>query len=119
MNCAATRAVDELHPELPGWTEQLAIAIAASRDDRDIRIDQSDRIVVDTDLRERRRFRWAKLLIVLAASFGLGSAGLLGAHRFLKPGSVSSPPPVPSPSAPAGISTASEEHHREIHPTIA
>jgi len=118
MNCTATRAVGELHPELPGWTEQLASAIAASGDAHDIWIDRSDRIVVDADSRGRRSFRWAKLLIVLAASFGLGSAGLLGAHRFLRP-SVSSPPPVQVPNAPAGISIANEEHHREIHPTIA
>ena len=118
MNCAATPAGGELRPDLPGWIEQLAIAIAAPGNPHDIRIDQGDRIVVEADSRERRHVRWAKLLIVLAASVGLGSAGLLGAHRFLRLDSVSSPPAIQSPNAPAGVSKASTAPRPVVHPTI-
>jgi hypothetical protein len=118
MNFAATRAVGGLHPELPGWTEQLSIAIAASRDAADIWLDQGDRIAVEADPPERRYVRWAKLLVVLAVACGLGSAGLLGAHRFLRSDAVSSPHPVPSSNAPAGIANSSDGHRREVHPTI-
>jgi hypothetical protein len=118
MNCAATRAAGELRPDLPGWTEQLAIAMAAAGNAHDIRIDQSDRIAVEADSRERRHVRRAQLLIVLAASFCLALAGLLGAYHFLRPDSVSSPPPVQSPNAPAGISNSSEGHRLETNPTI-
>jgi hypothetical protein len=109
MNGAAAHAVGGLHPELPGWTDQLALAIAAPRNDHDLRIDQSDRIVVEADTPERRSVRWAKLVIVLAASIGLGWAGLFAAHRFLRSDRVSPPLPVQSPS---------EGHRSETHPTI-
>jgi len=118
MNGAATRAVGELHPELPGWTEQLAVAIASPPNAGEIWLDQGDRIVVEDDAPERLHVRWAKLLIVLAVSLGLGSAALLGAHHFLRPDSVSSPPPVQSPNPPAGISNPSAGYRPVIHPTI-
>jgi hypothetical protein len=118
MDFAATRAVGELHPELPGWTEQLAIAITASGSADDIRIDRGDRIAVEADSAEPRHIRWAKLLIVLAASSCLASAGLFGAYHALRPDRLSSPPPVQSANAPAGISNSSEEHRPKIHPTI-
>jgi hypothetical protein len=108
MNFAATRAAGGLHPELPGWTEQLAIALAASGDDHDIRIDQSDRIAVAGDSPGRASVRWGKLLIVLAAASCLAAAGVLGTHRFLKAGSVSAPPPP----------RTSEGHPPETHPAI-
>ena len=117
MNCAATRAVGELHPELPGWTEQLAIAIAASADAHDIRLDRSDRITVEA-AGGRPRVRWGKLLIVSAASFCLMSASLLGAYRFLRRDSASSPPPVQSPSTPAGIANSGEGYRVTTKPTI-
>src|ERR1051325_3323148 len=136
MNGAATRAVGELHPELPGWTEQLAVAIATPPDAGEIWLDQGDRIVVEDDAPERLHVRWAKLLIVLALSLGLGSAALLGAHHFLRPDSVSSPPPVlgphhslrpatvsppppvQTPTPPAGFSNPGAEYRPVIHPTI-
>ena len=117
MNCTATPAVGELRPDLPGWIEQLEIAIAASGNDHDIMIDRSDRIAVEADARERPHVRWAKLLLVLAASSCLASAGLLGANRFLRSDSAS-PPPVQSPSAPPGISNASDGHRLATRPAI-
>jgi hypothetical protein len=117
MNCTAPPALDELHPDLPGWTEQLAIAMAAAGNAHDLRIDQGDRIAVE-DSHERPYVRWAKLLIVLAASSGLAAAGLLGADRFLKPASVPSPPPVQSPSATASVSNSGEGYHITTRPTI-
>jgi hypothetical protein len=107
MTFAATRAVGGLHPGLPGWTEQLAIAIAASGNADDIRIDQGDRLAVEAASPERKFVRWAKLLIVLAALLCLASAGLLAAHRFLRS----------STAAPAGIRMSSEGHP-EAYPTI-
>jgi hypothetical protein len=118
MNWAVTPAVGELHPELPGWTEQLAIAIAESENAHDIRIDRGDRIAVATDSGERRRVRWARLLIAFAASISLASASLLAAHRFLGIESVSSPPPVQSPSTPAGLSNSSEGYRATTKPII-
>ena len=118
MSFAAARAVGELHPESPGWVEQLEIAIAAPGNAHVIRIVQGDRIAVETDLHERPRVRWAKLLIVFAASFGLAFAGVLGANHVLRTGSVSSPPPVRSPSTPAGISNSSEGYRVTTRPTI-
>jgi hypothetical protein len=118
MNCAATRAVGELRPDLPGWTEQLAIAIAAAGNAHDIRIDQSDRIAAEADSRARQHVRWAKLLIVLAASSCLALAGLLRAYHFVRRGSMASPPPVQSPNAPGGISNSSEGQRLETNPTI-
>jgi hypothetical protein len=118
MTCATTHAVGELHPELPGWTEQLAIAMAASGDAHDIRIDRGDRIVVDAEPRERLHVRWAKLLIALAVSLGLGSAALLGAHSFVRSNGAASPPPIQSPGAPAGTSNSSNGYRPVIHPTV-
>ena len=118
MTSAAITAVDELHPDLPGWTEQLAITMASAGITDDFRIDRGDRIAVAADPPAPRSVRWAKLLIVLAAAVGAGTAGLLGAHRFLKPDSVSSPAPVRSLNAPAGISNANEGSRRTIHPTV-
>src|SRR5262245_11069107 len=117
MNCAARRAVGELHPDLPGWTEQLAIAMAAAGNAHDLRIDQGDRIAVE-DSRERPHVRRAKPLIVLAAASCLAAANLLGADRFLKTTSVSSPPPAQSPSAPASIANSSGGYHITTKPTI-
>ena len=118
MNWAATHAVGGLHPELPGWTEQLATAIAAAGDDRDIWIDRSDRIAVEGDAPERKHIRWAKLLIVFAVSFALGTAGLVGAHRFLRPDSVSSPPPVQSPNPPDVTASLNTGYHPVLQPTV-
>lgn len=118
MNWAATPAVGDLHPELPGWTEQLAIAIAASGNAHDIRMDQGDRISVADDAGERRRVRWARLLIAFAVAFGLGAAGVLGANRFLRTASVSSPPSVQSPSTPTGIANSSAGYRIATKPTI-
>lgn len=109
MSCAATPAVGELRPGLPGWIEQLELAIAASGDADEIRLDRGDRIAVAADARERPHVRWAKLLIVAAASLGLASAGVLGANRFLKSKSVS-PPPVRSLNAPARMANSSDRH---------
>jgi hypothetical protein len=117
MNCTATPAVGELRPDLPGWIEQLEIAIAASGNAHDIRIDRGDRIAAEADARERPHVRWAKLVLVLAASSCLASAVLLDANRFLRSDSAS-PPPVQSPSAPAGISNASDGHRLATRPAI-
>jgi hypothetical protein len=116
MTSAAAPAIG-LHPELPGWTEQLAIAIAASADAR-IRIDEGDRIRVEDDSRERPYVRWAKLVIVLAASSCLASAGLFGAQRFLRHDSLPAPPPVQSPNAPAGIASANKGYRIATHPVV-
>ena len=153
MTFAATRAIGGLHPQLPGWTEQLAAALAASGNAHDIRIDPSDRIAhvpaqacagfdpgacpgldpgwtpvrrqehatndeVGADTHERLSVRWAKLLIVLAAAVGLGSAALLGAHRFLRHERVPPPPPVQSAKAPAAIATSSKGPRLEARPKI-
>jgi len=107
----------KLHPDLPGWTERLAIAMAAAGNAHELRIDQGDRIAFE-DSRERPYVRWAKLLIVLAVSSGLAAAGLLGANRFLKTVSLSSPPPVQSPGAPASISNSNEGYHITTKPTV-
>jgi hypothetical protein len=93
MNSAAMPAVDGLHPELPGWTEQLAIAIAGSETASDFRLDQDDRITVEDEPSERPQLRWTKLLLVLATTSCLAAAGVLAAHRVLKSGSASAPPP--------------------------
>lgn len=123
MNSSASHALGEFHPESPGWIDQLEIAIAASgnSDDKayaDIRIDQSDRVPIAPDGRECPHIRWAKLLIVLAASSCLASAALLGGQRFLTHDGVASPRPVPTPNAPAGIPGSSKGHHLVSHPAI-
>ena len=59
--------------------EQLLFGSLLLIDAADIRLDQGDRIAVEADPPEPRYVRWAKLLVVLTVSFGLGSAGLLGA----------------------------------------
>jgi hypothetical protein len=103
MSSAATSAVDELHPDLPGWTEQLAITMAAAGIVDDIRIDDGDRIAVAAEPSERPSVRWAKLLIVLAVACGLGAAGLIGAKRFLRAHNAALPPPAASASAPNAV----------------
>jgi hypothetical protein len=116
MSFAATRAIDELHPDLPGWTEQLAIGMAAAGIMDDIRIDRDDRVVVAPDAAEPPSVRWAKLLIVLAAAVALGAAGLVGAKSFLRPADVSSPPP--RAIAPAATTNAGEASRLKVHPTV-
>jgi hypothetical protein len=118
MTSAVTQTVGGLHPELPGWTEQLATAIAASTDDHDIWIDHDDRIVVETDSSERQCVRWTKLLIVLAAACAVGWAGLVGAHRFLWSDAAWSPPPAQGPNASAGIATSNKGPRLETPPKI-
>ena len=118
MNFAATRAMGGLHPELPGWTDQLAVAMADAGNARDIWIDQGDRIAVAADTPERQRVRWARLLTVFAVSFALGAAGVLGAHRFLRRDSVSSPPPVQSTIPPPVTASSNAGYHPVLHPTI-
>jgi hypothetical protein len=111
-------AVGGLHPELPGWTEQLAVAIAAPGNTGDIWLDRSDRIAVADDSPGRQHTRWSKLLIVFAACFGLGAAGVLAAHHFLKSDNLSSPPPVQIVNPPVGTSNTNPGYHPVIHPTI-
>ncbi len=118
MSCAATSTIGELHPDSPGWTEQLAIAIASSANAHDVWIDQSDRIAAETDSPERPHIRWAKFLAVFAASSCLAWAALLGADRFLSTDGVSAPPSVQSPNAPAGIANSSAGHRVETKSTI-
>jgi len=117
MNGAVAHAVAELRPESPGWIEQLEIAIAASGSADDIRIDQGDRIAGEA-AGERSHVRWAKLVVVSAASVGLASAALLGANRFLRTESAPSPPPLQSPSAPPDISHSSGGYRVTTKPTI-
>lgn len=117
MDFVATRDVGELHPELPGWTERLATAIAGSAGAGDIWLDRTDRIGVATDPPGRQHVRPAKLLIVFAVAFALGTAGLLGAHRFLRDG-ASSLPPVQSPNPPVVTLNSNAGYHPTLHPTI-
>ncbi len=123
MNDSSPDDVGGLHPESPGWIDQLAIAMAASGQSdptaaADIRIDQGDRVPVAPDARESAYLRGAKVVVMLAISSGLASAALLGAQGFLTPAGVPPPPAVTVPNVPAAAPAASKGHRLATQPAI-
>jgi hypothetical protein len=116
MSCISATAGGEDQPDLLGWIERSPPSRPAVPA-YEIEVDQSQRIPLASESRDRRGARGGLVLVVVAGSIALAAIGIASGYFFLGPTASSTSPPQ-SPDRPAGIADSTKGDRLPIRHTI-